>query len=141
MPMPTPTIINANANAIIPNPHPHINLTMPLPLSLTGREVQSHYRRKGWCQLRDRVRCFLWNTVLPLRMHLVPTPARLTVFHVCDQCHSSRLFTPLTGWHCTFRPTTNSLEGLPCGWPILSGCQLSYRQCSYRVTLYIMSHH
>jgi hypothetical protein len=26
--------------------------------------------------------------------------------YACDQWHSSRVFTPLTGWHCTFRPNT-----------------------------------
>jgi hypothetical protein len=24
----------------------------------------------------------------------------------CDQWHSSRAFTPLTGWHCKLRPNT-----------------------------------
>jgi hypothetical protein len=32
---------------------------------------------------------------------LVPTPLlRLKRCHACDQWHSSRVFTPLTGWHC-----------------------------------------
>jgi hypothetical protein len=41
-------------------------------------------------------------------MPLVPTPARLKLFHACDQWHSSRMFTftPLTGSHCKLRPNT-----------------------------------
>jgi hypothetical protein len=30
--------------------------------------------------------------------------ARLERCHACDQCHSSRVFTPLTGSHCKLRP-------------------------------------
>jgi hypothetical protein len=31
---------------------------------------------------------------------------RLKLCHACDQCHSSRVFTPLFGWHCKLRPNT-----------------------------------
>jgi hypothetical protein len=40
------------------------------------------------------------------RMPLGPTPARLKLLKACDQWHSSRVFTPLTGWHRKFRPNT-----------------------------------
>jgi hypothetical protein len=35
--------------------------------------------------------------------------ARLKLVHACDQWHSSRLCTPLTGWHCKFRPNTEGV--------------------------------
>jgi hypothetical protein len=31
---------------------------------------------------------------------------RLKRCHACDQWHSSREFTPLTGWHCKLGPNT-----------------------------------
>jgi hypothetical protein len=40
------------------------------------------------------------------RMPLIPTPVRLKRYPACDQWHSSRVFTPLTGWHCKLRPNT-----------------------------------
>jgi hypothetical protein len=40
------------------------------------------------------------------RMSLVPTPARLTLMHACDQQHSSRVFTSFTGWYCKLHPNT-----------------------------------
>ena len=46
---------------------------------------------------------------LQSRISLVPTPARLKLLHACDQWHSSRVFTPLTGWHVKFRPNTEGL--------------------------------
>jgi hypothetical protein len=39
-------------------------------------------------------------------MQLDPTHVHLKLYHACDQWHSSRVFTPLTGWHCKFRPNT-----------------------------------
>jgi hypothetical protein len=39
---------------------------------------------------------------------------RLMLLHACDQWHSSRVFTPLTGLHCKFRPNT---EGPHCPLP------------------------
>jgi hypothetical protein len=39
-------------------------------------------------------------------MPLVPTPARLKLFHARDQCHSAQVFTPLTSWHCKFGSNT-----------------------------------
>jgi hypothetical protein len=40
------------------------------------------------------------------RMPLSFTPLlRLKCCHACEQRHSSRVFAPLTGWHCKFRPT------------------------------------
>jgi hypothetical protein len=43
------------------------------------------------------VRCTFFDRKLHSRMPLVPTPARLKLLHACDQCHSTRVFTPLTG--------------------------------------------
>jgi hypothetical protein len=37
-------------------------------------------------------------------MPLVHTPARLKLLQACDQWHSSRASSPLTGSHCKFRP-------------------------------------
>jgi hypothetical protein len=45
------------------------------------------------------------------RVPLSFTPLlRLKRCHACDQCHSSRVFTPLTSCHCEVRPNTNSLQ-------------------------------
>jgi hypothetical protein len=44
------------------------------------------------------------------RMPLVPTPARLNLLHACDHWHSSRMCTPLTGWHCQLRLNTEGLQ-------------------------------
>jgi hypothetical protein len=38
--------------------------------------------------------------------HWVTTPARLKFLHACGQCHSSRVFTPLTSLRCKLRPNT-----------------------------------
>jgi hypothetical protein len=46
---------------------------------------------------------------VPLRF--TPLLLQLKRCHACDQLHSSRVFTPLTGSHCKFRPNT---EGLFC---------------------------
>jgi hypothetical protein len=43
------------------------------------------------------VRCAVFDRNLHSRVALVPTPARLKRLHACDQWHSSRAFTPLTG--------------------------------------------
>jgi hypothetical protein len=40
------------------------------------------------------------------RMTLDLTPARLKLLHAFDQCHSSRVFTPLIGWHRKLRRNT-----------------------------------
>jgi hypothetical protein len=34
----------------------------------------------------------------------------LEALHACDQWHSSRVFTPLTGWHCKLRPNTEGMQ-------------------------------
>jgi hypothetical protein len=39
-------------------------------------------------------------------MPLDPTHVRLKLLHACDQWHSSRVSTPLTGWHCKLRTNT-----------------------------------
>jgi hypothetical protein len=57
------------------------------------------------------VRCAFSDRILHSRMPLAPTPARLKLLHACDQWHSSRVFTPLIGWHCKLRPNT---EGFVC---------------------------
>jgi hypothetical protein len=54
------------------------------------------------------VRCSFSDRNLHSRMPLVPTPARLKRVHACGQCHSSRVFTPLTGWNCKLRPNTGA---------------------------------
>jgi hypothetical protein len=43
---------------------------------------------------------------------LSPTPVRLKLLHACDQWHSSRVATPLTGWYCEFRPNTEGAAAL-----------------------------
>jgi hypothetical protein len=55
-------------------------------------------------------RCAFSDRKLHPRMPLVPTPARLKLLHACDQCHSSRVITPLTGWHCKLCPNTEGPE-------------------------------
>jgi hypothetical protein len=57
------------------------------------------------------VRCAFSGRNLHSRMPLDPTQVRLKLLHACDQLHSSRASTPLTGWHCKLCPTT---EGLRC---------------------------
>jgi hypothetical protein len=52
------------------------------------------------------VRCAFTDRKLHSRMPLDPTHVRLKVLHACDQWHSSRESTALTGWHCKFRPRT-----------------------------------
>jgi hypothetical protein len=44
--------------------------------------------------------------------------------HACDQCHSCRVFTPLTGSHCKLRPNT---EGKPTS--LASNYPLLGRKC------------
>jgi hypothetical protein len=50
--------------------------------------------------------CVFFDRNLHSRMQLDPTHVRLKLLHVCDQWHSSRVSTPLTGWHCKLRPNT-----------------------------------
>jgi hypothetical protein len=45
---------------------------------------------------------------------LVTTSARLKLLYACDQCHSSQMFIPLTGWHCELRPNTEGIGRLVC---------------------------
>jgi hypothetical protein len=52
------------------------------------------------------VRCAFFDGNLRLRMPVVPTPARLKVDHACDQWHSTRVFTHLTGWRRRPFPNT-----------------------------------
>jgi hypothetical protein len=42
---------------------------------------------------------------------------RLKRCHACDQWHSSRMFTPLTGWHCKLRSQT--LKAHAGDWDII----------------------
>jgi hypothetical protein len=66
----------------------------------------------GFCCVRVRViglrryGARFFDRYVHSRMPLVPTPARLKLLHVCNQCHSSRGFVPLTGWHRKLRPNT-----------------------------------
>jgi hypothetical protein len=52
------------------------------------------------------VRCALFDKRFHQRMPLVPPLALLKLLLACDQWHSSRVFAPLTGWHCKLRPNT-----------------------------------
>ena len=52
------------------------------------------------------VRCAFSDRNLHSRMSLDPTHVRLKLLHACDQWHSSRASTPLTGWHCKLHPNT-----------------------------------
>ena len=66
----------------------------------------------GFCRVRvsptcGSVRCAFFDRNLHSRMPLSFTPVlRLKLLHACDQWHSSRVFTPLTGPHCKLRPNT-----------------------------------
>jgi Cu/Zn superoxide dismutase len=64
--------------------------------------------------------CALFGRNLHSRIPLARTPARLKLLHACDQCHSSRVFTPLIGWHCKLRPNTEG-TGKELDW--WSGCR------------------
>jgi hypothetical protein len=58
-----------------------------------------------------KVRSAFSDSNLLSRMSWVPTPARSkSSEQACDQWHSSRVFTPLTGWHCKLRPNTEGLD-------------------------------
>jgi len=79
-----------------------------LVTSLHGRLGQSVHRIAShhctnWVGM---VRCAFFDRNLLSRKPLVPTPARLKLLHACDQWHSSRVFTPLTGCHCKLRANT-----------------------------------
>jgi hypothetical protein len=67
------------------------------------------------CKRLGCVRCAFSGRNLHSRMPLDPTHVRLKLLHACDQWHSSRKFTSLTGLHCKFRPNT---EGAPHHDPI-----------------------
>jgi hypothetical protein len=66
----------------------------------------------GFCRVRvsptcGSVRCAFFDRNLHSRMPLSFTLLlRLKRCHACDQWHSSRAPTPLTGWHCKLRPAT-----------------------------------
>jgi hypothetical protein len=51
----------------------------------------------------------------------------LKLLHVCDQWHSSRVFTPRTGWHCKLRPTTEGALSLPLAANFWSAVPASLR--------------
>jgi hypothetical protein len=53
-------------------------------------------------------RCSFSGRNLHPRMPLSFTPLllHLKLLHACGQCHSFRVSTPLTGWHCKLRPNT-----------------------------------
>jgi hypothetical protein len=59
---------------------------------------------------RRRARCAFSDRNSHSRMSLDPTHVRLKRFHACDQWHSSRKFTPLTGLHCKLRPNTEGRD-------------------------------
>jgi hypothetical protein len=56
--------------------------------------------------LERSVRCAFVDRNLHSRMPLDPTHVRLKLLHPCDQWHSSRVSTRLTGWHCKLRRNT-----------------------------------
>jgi hypothetical protein len=53
------------------------------------------------------VRSPLFDRILHSRMPRVSRLLRLKLLRACDQWHSSRVFTPLTGWHGKFRHNTS----------------------------------
>jgi hypothetical protein len=63
------------------------------------------------------VRVFGRNLRSKMQLSFAPL-LRLKRCHACDQCHSYRLFLPLTGWHCKSRPNTEGeWVGAGCsGW-------------------------
>jgi hypothetical protein len=63
---------------------------------------------------------------------LVPTPLflRLKLLHACDQCHSSRKFHSLTGWHCKFRPNTEGKNVLELASVAVYGARFSAGFCT-----------
>jgi hypothetical protein len=63
------------------------------------------------------VRCPFLDSTSHARMPLCSTPLlRLKLLQACDQCHSSQVFTPLTGRCCKVPPsTTNQHEGEGAG--------------------------
>jgi hypothetical protein len=65
---------------------------------------------------RELARCGArFSTAISTRgMPLDPMHVRLKLLHACDQWHSSRASTPLTGCHCKLRPNTEGKAGCYC---------------------------
>jgi hypothetical protein len=60
--------------------------------AITTKRQRQRNRR-----VEENVRCLFSDRDLHSRMPLVSTSARFKLLHACDQCHSSQVFTPLTG--------------------------------------------
>jgi hypothetical protein len=72
-----------------------------------ANSVGSRFWRHNIVHAMDRmVRCAFFEIKLHSRVPLVPTSARLKYLHAWDHWHSSRVFAPLTGCHCTLHPNT-----------------------------------
>jgi hypothetical protein len=80
-----------------------------VPLQQPDRILSSRLHN-WWCSVYGLRFRQIWSHS---RMPLVSTPARLKLLHVCDQWHSSRAFTPLTGCHCKLRPNTEGAADAP----------------------------
>jgi hypothetical protein len=76
----------------------------------SGNEMEASEKGGGF-ESGCNARCAFFDRNLHSRMPLVPTPARLKLLQTCDQCYSSRAFTPLTGWHCKLCRNT---KGVSC---------------------------
>jgi hypothetical protein len=80
-------------------------------------EMQSASSGSTNLDLLGTVRVFRQD--LHSMMPLVPAPAHLQLLHACDQCHSSRMFTPRIGWHRKLRPNTEgSGVEIEVWWPV-----------------------
>jgi hypothetical protein len=124
-----------------PNPNPNCNPTpntTPNPTDPNHNTVMASLITTGPAQVRWQCTSVLpsntpvrYGARFRQRFKLVDAigshASRLKLLHACDQCHSSRGFTPLTGWHCKFRPNTEGWSSLPpSNWHLQPG---GHRQC------------
>jgi hypothetical protein len=104
-----PAPASAPSNSTMPTPASTLTSTQPQPpqrtpeLDAKTRTIE-FFLRTGIISL---ARCPLFDRKLHSRMPLSFTPLlRLKLLHACDQWHSSRVSTFLTGSHCKSRPIT-----------------------------------
>jgi hypothetical protein len=108
-----------------PNPEGRGNrtttITLTLTLTLTLRPRQSKDKVKCVVIQRSGNECWLkcklrWHgarfptEIYTRGCHWIPRMFDPTLFHACDQWHSSRVSTPLTGSHCKSRPNTEGVS-------------------------------
>jgi hypothetical protein len=72
----------------------------PVPAEEIHGDRSQSQRESALCGARFPAEIYTRGCILD------PTHVRLKLFHACDQWHSSRVSTPLTGSHCKFRPNT-----------------------------------